>query len=122
MVSSKIKVSGAVAPSTDEDKKIVTRYAFMTTLGVSDEMMGDDTTLEAYHEFNTMYQKSHWTTFETVNDSRLIAVSGFGRVEITGQTINTGFFTDAFLVDKLGQVINIAPNKENTIEFNLKSK
>ena len=102
MISNKIKVGGAVAPSTDEDKKIVTRHAFMGALGVSDEMMGDDETLEAYHEFNVMYQKSHWTTFETINDCRLVSVSGFGKVEILEEKINTGFFTDAFLIDKLG--------------------
>lgn len=119
MVSDKIKIGGAVSPSTKQDKKIVTRYAFMGALGVNDEMMGEDETLEAYHEFNLMYQKSHWTTFETINKCRLVSVSGFGRVEILEKEINTGFFTDLFLIDESGQVLSIPPNKEKTIKFTI---
>lgn len=120
MTLKKLKVSGANAPSTEEEKRIVTRFAFMQSLGVTDEMMSEDVTLDAYQQFITMYQDSVWNTFEAINDCRLVSVSGFGKAEIKETGIVTGFFTDAFIIDGDDNVANVVVNEEETITFKMK--
>lgn len=120
MVADKIKMGGVYHPSSDEEKRIVTRFAFMTTLGVPEELMGEDVALDAYGQFVKLYQNSSWVTHEALNDCKVVTVSGFGKVSITDKGVETGFYCDAFLIDGLGQVTNVEVNKDGTMTFTKK--
>jgi len=118
----KIKVGGSKYPSTNDEKDVVTRHAFMKTLDIPEKMMGDDVTLDAYIEFAKIYRNSSWMTFEAMNNCKVITASGFGKVDITDNGIETGFFIDAFIIDGLNNVASIIVNEESTITFKNKLK